>query len=248
MFHRIVRGSLFVLAVGCNSILGMDEVDLRNDPASGGAGAGAAGGTSGVGGDQSGGAGGQGGDAAGPTLCQAMPADNIVLDGSFEQPLGEYWSAYNGYLYQMPFSAADSCDGDSYLDYEDYSYVAYVWGSGDKQVLFAANTECVEWSYSARAASPDVYFSLTLAFEGTPYVVNELTGLNGLYMQSQTWTLYQGECRLTLPDFTDHINVFISLDEDNDPNDPDIVADFDSLVVRPVPCTGSTPPCDVQPQ
>ncbi|MFO0548604.1 MAG: hypothetical protein U0271_09465 [Polyangiaceae bacterium] len=242
MSPRVVACFL-ILGAGCNGVLGMDEVELRND-GGGGAGVGGNGGGPGAGGDQ--GVGGQGG-AMGPTLCQPIPADNIVVDGSFEQPIGQYWSGYNAHVTQMPFTGSDSCDGDNYVNILDFDYTAEAWGSGDKEVLKAANTDCVEWSYSARAASPDVYVWLTFAFEGTPYVVNDLTGQNGVYMQSQAWTLYHGACRLTLPGSIGHINVYVSLDEDHDANDPDMIADFDSLVVRPIPCTVSTPPCDVEP-
>lgn len=245
----------WILGTGCNGVFGIDEVRQRAERGGGGAGGHVAGaGGADVGGAAAGGAGGsagaggdQGGHDPGPTLCEPVPTDNVVVDGSFEEPFGTFWAEAGVHVMQLNFSNADACDGDAYINLLDYDSQGVLWGTGDKQVLLAANTACVEWSYSGRAATPDVYVWLALAFEGTPYVVNSLTGSGGLYMQAQTWTLYHGECQLTIPGAYSHINVFMSIDDDMDPNDPDIIADFDSVVVRPVPCKLSTPLCDVEP-
>ena len=81
------------------------------------------------------------------------------------------------------------------------------------------------------------------AFEGEPYVRNVLTGTNGLFMQSPEWTLYQGTCQLSPPGVVDHINVFLSISEETENGQPAKLAQFDSIVVRPIQCSAAIPPC-----
>lgn len=268
MLLRAFTCSIVLLGLGCNGVFGNDDVDVdtggagASSPSSGGSGG--AGGAGGAGGEgtgavgaqgqggagSAGGSGGTGGDGPGggtATLCGPVPEGNLVVDGSFEEVVdGDPWYAYNVDMESVEAAgAADGCDGPRYLDLVDWSDIGTAWGTGLWSLLLATGEEelCVDWSFSARALTSEVYTNLMFAFEGEPYVVNLLTGPNGVYTPSPLWSLYQGTCRLTPPPFVDHINVYLSISEATESGSPDKHAHFDSLVVTPIECTAAIPPC-----
>lgn len=247
-----MRPVLMLVAVAalsaCNGVFGLDDVGIRGT--GGGSGDGGSTGVTGTTGTMVTGTTGTGGatvtsstgQGGGPTgLCGELPSDNLVVDGGFENVTVDWWGP-NGYLEAKTFAAVSepSCEGDTFCYFEDYGSASYAWGTGTHSPLLAASTECIEWSFSARAHDPDLYVTVTLAFEGTPYTVNEITGSAGILVQGPVWEYHEGACRLTLPNFINKLNIFFGFSQ---AGPPDKRGDMDALVVRPIPCGPTVTPC-----
>ncbi len=240
--------SLTLIAVCCicgTGACGLEPVEVRPEGGAAAGGASAGGGEAGgahdggaaIGGTNGGGPATGGGDTGGRAgECGEPTADNLVVDGGFEDPSHWYPIGVDFELVLDPI-----CQGNSYAKLGDHQDIEFLEGDGTFQPLVDANTVCVAWEYTARVQSADLYVELSLMIAGSPQSFrNRLTGSMGLFAGSQSFAHYEGACELTVPDVSEQLYPRISLSE---ANLEEKLADLDSLIIRPVPCTVNTTKC-----
>lgn len=231
-------GAALLTAIGCNGILGLDEVSERalDVEDAGAKDASTKDGDTDATAGHAGAAGSSGLLACGTTT--SFDSGEIV-NGGFESDQPD--QAWTPDVIGIDITTVNVCEGTQALRVKG-------WNANGGRVynvltpLPFTTDPCVDLSFWARAPTGEVSFHIWLTFnaEGpTGYAFNDLSPPGGFVASTSTWTRYTGRCKARVPDpIHGYSQVAIRAAKDQ-------TVDIDALAAFAVACVGDEPECPI---